>query len=354
MKALITSGGKGTRLRPLTHTQNKHLIPIANKPILHYAIETVIDAGITEIGVLTNADSTEVQDAIGDGSKWGGNITYIPQEAPLGLAHVVKISEDFIGRDPFIFYLGDNMVVGGVRQFVEKFERDSVNCYLTLSRVKDPERFGVPEIRNNRIISVEEKPRKPKSQFAVAGIYLYDHHIFEAVNNIEPSHRGELEISDAHQYLIDHGYQIGYSEITGWWKDTGKPVDLLEANRLVLEHLMPRIEGELDKDSYTTGNVIIETGVRIKNSQIRGPVIIGNNTIIENSYVGPFTSIHNDCFIKNSEIEFSIVLNNCQIHDIGVRIESSLIGTDAQLMKVASKPATHRFIIGDQSRVELV
>jgi len=354
MKALITSGGKGTRLRPLTHTQNKHLIPIANKPILHYAIETVIDAGISEIGILTNADSTEVPDAIGDGSQWGVNISYIPQEAPLGLAHVVKISEDFIGNDPFIFYLGDNMVVGGVKRFVEEFERDSVNCYLTLSRVKDPERFGVPEIKNNRIVSVEEKPKVPKSQYAVAGIYIYDHHIFDAVNNIKPSQRGELEISDAHQYLIDHGYQIGYSEITGWWKDTGKPVDLLEANRLVLEHLAPRVDGKVDEESYITGNIIIEPGARVQKSHIRGPVIIGSNTVVENSYVGPFTSIHSDCQIKNSEIEYSIVLNNCQIHDIGGRIESSLLGTDVQLMKVASKPATHRFIIGDQSWVELV
>jgi len=354
MKALITSGGKGTRLRPLTHTQNKHLIPIANKPILHYAIETVIEAGISEIGIVTNADSTEVQDAIGDGNRWGVNITYIPQEAPLGLAHVVKISEDFIGKEPFIFYLGDNMVVGGANRFVEEFEQDHVNCYLTLSKVKDPERFGVPEIRNNRIVSIEEKPKVPKSEFAVAGIYIYDQYIFEAVNNIKPSKRGELEISDAHQYLIDNGYQIGYSEITGWWKDTGKPIDLLEANRLVLEHLIPRIEGEVDKQSYTTGSVIVEQGARIKNSHIRGPVIIGTNTVIENSYVGPFTSIHNDCYINNSEIEFSIVLNNCQILDIGVRIESSLLGSDVELMKVASKPSTHRFIIGDQSRVELV
>ena len=354
MKAIITSGGKGTRLRPLTHTQNKHLIPIANKPILNYAIETVVAAGISQIGILTNADSTEVQEAIGDGSQWGANISYIPQEAPLGLAHVIKISEDFIGKDPFIFYLGDNMVVGGVKRFVEEFENDHVNCFLTLSRVKDPERFGVPEIENNRIVSIEEKPKKPKSEFAVAGIYIYDHHIFEAVNNIQPSKRGELEISDAHQYLIEHGYQIGYSEITGWWKDTGKPIDLLEANRLVLENLEPRIEGEVDKESYTTGNVIIETGASIQNSHIRGPAIIGKNTIIENSYIGPFTSIHNDCYIKNSEIEFSIVLNNCQILDIGVRIESSLLGSDVRLTKASSKPATHRFIIGDQSRVELV
>ncbi|MDZ7334741.1 MAG: sugar phosphate nucleotidyltransferase, partial [candidate division KSB1 bacterium] len=190
--------------------------------------------------------------------------------------------------------------------------------------------------------------------FAIAGIYIYDHHIFEAVNSIKPSQRGELEISDAHQYLIDHGYRIGFSEITGWWKDTGKPIDLLEANRLVLEHLQPRVEGEVDKASYTTGNVIIEKNARVKNSHIRGPVIIGQNSVIENSYIGPFTSIYNNCYIRNSEIEFSIILNDCQILDIGVRIESSLLGSDVQLTKSSPKPAAHRFIIGDQSRVELV
>lgn len=354
MKALITSGGKGTRLRPLTHTQNKHLIPIANKAILHYAIETVIDAGIKDIGILTNADCTEVQDAIGNGSRWGVKITYIAQQAPLGLAHVVKISEDFIGKDPFIFYLGDNMVVGGVRRFVEEFQKEKVNCFLTLAKVKDPERFGVPEIKNNRIISVEEKPTVPKSHFAVAGIYIYDHTIFEAVNNIKPSARGELEISDAHQYLLDHGYQVGFSEITGWWKDTGKPIDLLEANRLVLEHIEPKIEGKINGKSYLAGNIRIGKGAQIINSNIRGPVIIGENTIIENSYIGPFTSVQNDCVIRNSEIEFSILLSNCKVMDIGIRIESSLFGADVEIIRSDEKPKTHRFFIGDQSRVELV
>ena len=354
MKALITSGGKGTRLRPLTHTQNKHLIPIANKPILHYAIETVAEAGIKEIGIVINADSREVPQAIGDGSRWGVHITYITQEAPLGLAHVVKIAEDFIGDEPFIFYLGDNMVVGGVKRFIEAFQRDSVNCYLTLAKVKDPERFGVPEIVNQRIVSVEEKPKNPKSQFAVAGIYIYDHHIFEAVNNIQPSARGELEISDAHQYLIDKGYQIGFAEITGWWKDTGKPIDLLEANRLVLDHLQPTIEGEINGKSILAGNVSIGKGSKIINSNVRGPVIIGENSIIENSYIGPFTSIANNCHIRNSEIEYSILLNKCKVLDIGIRIESSLLGTDVEIIKSEDKPSTHRFFIGDQSRVELV
>ena len=354
MKALITSGGKGTRLRPLTHTQNKHLIPIANKPILHYAIETVVNAGITEIGILTNKGEREVIDVIGDGSRWGVNITYIPQEAPLGLAHVVKVSEDFLGKEPFIFYLGDNMVVGGVKRFIEAFRKDDVNCYLTLAKVKDPERFGVPEIKGDRIVTVEEKPRHPKSHFAVAGIYIYDHNIFEAVNNIKPSARGELEISDAHQYLLDHGYKVGFSEITGWWKDTGKPIDLLEANRLVLEHLDPKIEGMVDKKSIIAGNVIIGAGSQIIDSNIRGPAIIGENTRIENCYIGPFTSIYNDCIIKNSEVEFSIVLNQCLIIDVGIRIESSLLGNDVQIVNANSKPTTHKFMIADQSRVELV
>lgn len=354
MKALITSGGKGTRLRPLTHTQNKHLIPIANKPILFYALETVAEAGITEVGIVTHQEGREVKEAIGDGTQWGLKITYIPQEAPLGLAHVVKISQEFIGEEPFVFYLGDNMVVGGIKRFIEAFQKEQSNCHLTLARVKDPERFGVPEIRGNRIVSIEEKPKTPKSEFAVAGIYIYDSHIFEAVNNIKPSARGELEISDAHQYLIDQGYQVSFSEITGWWKDTGKPLDLLEANRLVLENMKPRSEGLVDHKSHVAGNVVIERGANIINSHIRGPVIIGRRTVIEDSYIGPFTSIHDDCYIKGSEVEFSIVLSNCQILDVGIRIESSLLGTDVQVVKANGKPMTHKFIIGDQSRVELV
>ena len=210
MKALITSGGRGTRLRPLTHTQNKHLIPIANKPILHYAIEYCAEAGIQEIGIIYGAESEAVPKSIGKGTEWGVKITYIPQEAPLGLAHVVKISQDYIGNDKFIFYLGDNIVVGGIKRFIDAFEKSGTNCHLTLASVKDPERFGVPEIKDGRITKIEEKPEKPRSKYAVTGIYLYDSSIFEAVNNIEPSDRGELEISDAHQYLLDKGFSISY------------------------------------------------------------------------------------------------------------------------------------------------
>ncbi len=353
MKALIASGGRGTRLRPLTHTQNKHLIPIANKPILYYAIEAAVDAGIREIGIVHNADSREVPNYIGDGAKWGVHITYIPQQTPGGLAQVVMLAEDFIGSDKFIFYLGDNMVVGGVKRFVEEFKRSDSNCLLTLSRVKDPERFGVPEIRDGRIVGVEEKPKKPKSRFAVAGIYLYDNHIFEAVKALKPSARGELEISDAHQYLIDKGYKVGYTEITGWWKDTGKPADLLEANRLILDSFMPRNDGEVDVNSDVAGKVVIEAGAKIVNSKVRGPAIIGKHCIVENSYIGPFTSIGDRTVVSNSEVEYSIVLRDCKIQNIGLRLEGSILGNDVEIVEANGKPRVHRFMIGDQSRVEV-
>lgn len=353
MKALITAGGKGTRLRPLTHTQNKHLLPIANKPILHYALEKVAAVGVTQVGIITNQEGEEVKSALGRGERWGLEITYIPQEAPLGLAHVVKIAQPFIGDEPFIFYLGDNMVVGELQKFVDAFYREKSNCHLTLSRVKDPERFGVPELKNNRIVSIEEKPQHPKSEFAVTGIYIYDSNIFKAVNAIKPSARGELEISDAHQWLLEHGYDISYSEITGWWKDTGKPEDVLEANRLILEHLEPAQKGSVDDESYVTGNVVIDEGAKIINSVVRGPVVIGKHAVIENCFVGPFTSIGHKCHVRNSEIEFSIVLDHCEILDVGVRIEGSLLGTSARIVSSTGRPRSNRFMVGDQSLIEI-
>ena len=354
MKALITSGGRGTRLQPITHTQNKHLIPIANKAILHYAIDAVVEAGIRDIAIVVNADDDEVERAIGYGEAWDARIRYIPQEAPLGLAHVVKIAQDFIRDDPFLFYLGDNMVVGGVKRFVERFENGGGNCHLTLAKVKDPSRFGVPELRGKHIVSIEEKPAHPKSDYAVAGIYIYDSSIFEAVNAIRPSARGELEISDAHQYLLDNGYQVTYSEITGWWKDTGKPSDLLEANRLVLENLAPYQEGSADAQSLLAGKVTLEKGAQVINSHIRGPVIIGKNTVIKNSYIGPYTAIYHDSLIEKSEIEFSIVMERCRITDVGIRIESSILGSGVEVVRAQDKPRTHRFILGAQSHLEIV
>lgn len=354
MKALIASGGRGTRLRPLTHTSNKHLIPIANKPILHYAIEAVRDAGITEIGIVVNADSNEVPKFIGNGDRFGVRITYISQEKPAGLANVVLIAEPFIGREPFIFYLGDNMVVGGVKRFIDNFEKQKVNCFLTLARVKDPTHFGVPEIKNNLIVRVEEKPKAPKSPFAVAGIYIYDHHIFEAVKALKPSPRGEYEISDAHQYLLDHDYRVGYAEITGWWKDTGMPSDLLEANRLILDNITSSTDGSVDEQSDIAGKVRMQSSAKIISSRIRGPVIIGNDCVIENSYIGPFTSIGDGTIIRNSEVEYSIVMQQCKIENVNIRIESSILGNEVEIVEAGRLPRTHRFMIGDQSRVEVV
>jgi glucose-1-phosphate thymidylyltransferase len=353
MKALITAGGHGTRLRPITHTQNKHLIPIANKPILNYALEYVREAGIREVGIIVNQGSEEVQSVYGSGQALGLKLTYIPQAKPAGLADCVRIAEPFLGQDTFVFYLGDNIIVGGIKRFIEEFKQQGTNCHLVLAQVRDPERFGVPQIENGCIVKVEEKPSEPKSDFAVTGIYIYDHHIFEAVNNIAPSARGELEISDAHQYLINNGYKVSFSEITGWWKDTGKPDDLLEANRLVLDNIQTQIRGNVDRKSSISGRVVVDEGAVIVNSRVRGPVIIGSGSRIENAYIGPYTSIYKNCEILNSEIEFSIISENCTIRNQNMRIEGSLLGKDVHILHSEIKPYTNRFIIGDQSQIEI-
>ncbi len=358
MKGLITAGGRGTRLRPLTHTNNKHLIPIANKPMIFYAIEAMVEAGIRKIGVIVNPETAgEIKAALSDGSAWGARIDYIEQDSPQGLAHAVKVSRGFIGNEPFVFYLGDNVVVGGIRRFRKEFERNRSACHLVLARVRDPERFGVPEIVNGRIVGVAEKPKRPKSPFAVTGIYFYTSKIFDAVNAISPSARGELEISDAHDYLIRKGKRVSYSEITGWWKDTGKADDLLEANRLVLDQIIERREtlgnGQVDAQSDIAGKVIIEPGAKVRASQIRGPVIIGKDALIEESYIGPFTSVGPECVVKNSEVEYSVLLERCRIIDAEARIERSLLGREVEIVKVKNRPRTQRFIVADQSRIEL-
>ena len=355
MKALLTTGGHGTRLRPLTHTMNKHLIPIANKPIIHYALEYLAESGIKEVGIVTKDEGLDIKEALGSGEQWGLNLTYIPQSSPRGLADVVKISEDFIGDSPFVFYLGDNIVVGGIKRFLDEFNKSKSNCHLVLSKVKDPQRFGVPEIKDNEIVGIVEKPDEPKSDFAVTGIYFYDKSIFEAVNNIKPSDRGELEISDAHQYLLDKGKKVTFSEITGWWKDTGKPEDLLEANRLVLDKMTEEeILGDVSSDSEVVGTVRIGKKTIIKNSRIRGPVIIGEGCRIENSFVGPYTSIHDGTSIINSAVEFSIILRNCNITGVEQRMDGSIIGDSVEIVRRTERPLTNRFMIADNSRMEIV
>ena len=352
MKALITAGGHGTRLRPITHTQNKHLIPIANKLMLDYALDYVREANILDVGIVINADDTSIKSEFGDGSSRNIKITYIPQDAPLGLAHVVKISEKFIGNDPFIFYLGDNILVGGIKKFVSEFKNAKSNCHLALSKVPDPNRFGVAEIKDNKIIGIEEKPENPKSNYAVTGIYFYDSTIFKAVNNIEPSARGELEISDAHQYLLNKGYHISYSEITGWWKDTGKPSDLLEANRLVLDNIVDNRNSNIT-NSEITGNIYLGKNVKISNSKIEGPVIINDNSVIENAYISHHTAIGKRCTIVNSKVGYSIIMSDSKISNVKDKITNSLIGVDVQIIGNHREHSAHRFILGDQSRVEI-
>jgi glucose-1-phosphate thymidylyltransferase len=354
MKALILSGGKGTRLRPITHTSAKQLVPIANKPILFYALEAMAEAKIQKVGIVVGDTKREIQEAVGDGAQWGLQVSYIEQEAPLGLAHAVKIAGPFLEHHPFVMYLGDNLVKDGICSLVEEFKRSGANSQILLARVRDPQRFGVAELRDGRVISLEEKPAHPKSDLALVGVYMFDHTILEAVEAITPSQRGELEITDAIQYLIDNGYQVHPHVISGWWKDTGKLEDMLEANRIMLEAITPRVEGEVDEVSHLIGKVIVEEGASITASTIRGPVIIGKRCRIVNSYIGPFTSIYHDTLVCNSEIEHSIILDQCRITDIGGRLEDSLIGKNVEVFRSDGKPKAYRLMLGDSSQVGLV
>jgi glucose-1-phosphate thymidylyltransferase len=351
MKGLILSGGKGTRLRPLTFTQAKQLVPVANKPVLFYGIEALRDAGITDIGIIVGDTKEEIIRTVGDGSRWAVNISYIEQEAPLGLAHAVKISEQFLGTDPFVMYLGDNILKSGIKSLVEEFLEKKPNSLILLTEVSNPEMFGVAELKNGKIVRLVEKPKDPISNLALVGVYMFDHHVFEAVKAIKPSWRNELEITDAIQYLVEHGYEVQPHLVTGWWKDTGKIEDILEANRLILESISGEIQGKVDKASKINGQVVIEKGVVVKNSIIRGPAIIGKNSRIVDSYIGPFTSIQNECKISRTEIEHSIILEGSEISEVGSRIDESLIGRGVRIFKCPPKPSVYRFIVGDQSEI---
>lgn len=353
MKALILSGGKGTRLRPITHTSAKQLVPVVNKPILFYGIEAIAECGIKDIGVVVGDTRREIESALGDGSKWGVKITYIQQEAPLGLAHAVKISEDFLKDEEFVMYLGDNLIRDGIKTFVDEFRKEKPNSQILLASVPNPQQFGVAELKDGKVINLVEKPKEPKSDLALVGVYMFDKNIFKAVNSIKPSWRGELEITDAIQYLIDNDYKVRPHIINGWWKDTGKLEDMLEANRIILGTKKTDIAGTIDENSKIEGVVILEKGSSIKNSHVRGPVIVGENTKIINSYIGPYTSIYYNVTIENSEIEHSIVLENSKIKDIK-RLEDSLIGQNVEILKTEKKPLAYRIMVGDSSKVEIV
>ncbi len=351
MKGLILSGGKGTRLRPLTFTQAKQLVPVANKPVLFYGIEALKEAGIEDIGIVVGDTKDEIKEAVGNGSRWGLRITYIDQEAPLGLAHAVKISEGFLGDEPFVMYLGDNILKSGIKSLVEEFKEKKPNSLILLTEVPDPRLFGVAELKNGKVVRLVEKPKKPMSNLALVGVYMFDFHVFEAINAIKPSWRNELEITDAIQYLVDKGYEVHPHLVSGWWKDTGKIEDILEANRLILESIIGKIQGKVDETSKINGPVIIEEGVVVQNSIIRGPAIIGAETEIINSYIGPSTAIQERCKIIQTEIEHSIVLEGSEIRDVGSRIDQSLIGRDVKIYKCPPKPSVYRLIVGDKSEI---
>lgn len=354
MKALVLSGGKGTRLRPITHTGAKQLIPIANKPILFYGLEAIADAGIKDVGIIVGETKEEIKEAVDTGKKWGLKVTYIEQEVPLGLAHAVKISQEYLGDEPFVMYLGDNLIREGITSLVREFKKKKPDALILLSRVKEPQRFGVAELEKGKIVKLTEKPKKPKSDLALVGIYMFDKNIFEAVNNIKPSFRKEYEITDAIQYLIDKKYKVRSHIIQGWWKDTGKVEDVLEANRLILEIIQTKIEGKVDGDSRVTGRVIIEKGAKIINSVIRGPAIIGKKSRVINSYIGPFTSIYWGTTIRNSEVEHSIILEETSIDSISGRINESLIGKEVSISKSNLRPQSYRFTLGDRSKIEII
>jgi glucose-1-phosphate thymidylyltransferase len=351
MKGLILSGGKGTRLRPLTFTQAKQLVPVANKPVLFYGIEALQEAGIKDIGIVVGDTKDEIREAAGDGSRWGLRITYIEQETPLGLAHAVKISEDFLGDEPFIMYLGDNILKSGIKSLVEEFKEKKPNSLILLTEVPDPKLFGVAELKDGKVFRLVEKPKKPMSNLALVGVYMFDFHVFEAVNAIKPSWRNELEITDAIQYLVDKGYEVHPHLVSGWWKDTGKIEDILEANRLILESIDGKIQGKVDKTSRISGQVIIEKGVVVQKSIIRGPAIIGAETEIIDSYIGPFTAIQERCRIIQTEIEHSIVLEGSEIRDVGSRIDESLIGREVKIYKCPPTPSAYRLMVGDKSEI---
>ena len=356
MKGLILSGGKGTRLRPLTFTSAKQLIPLANKPVLFRVIESIRDAGVSDIGVVIAPETgAEIQQQVGNGSRWGVNITFIPQSEPKGLAHAVKTSRDFLGDDRFVMFLGDNCIQGGIHKLIEQYANSEYNSQIVLTKVADPRSYGVAVLGDDgQIVNLIEKPKVPPSNLALVGVYMFDKHVFDAVDNIKPSWRNELEITDAIQWLVANKYRVFPYVHTGWWVDTGKREDMLEANALVLSELVPHIEGAIDAQSQVDSRVTVAKGAQITNSVVHGPTIIGENTRIVNSYIGPFTSIDHDCLIENAEVDRSIVLEGCTIKDIPTRIHDSLIGRNAIITRAEPKPQGYRLLLGDYSQTGLL
>src|SRR6202163_2014699 len=360
LKGLILSGGKGARLRPITHTSAKQLVPVANKPVLFYGIEAMAQAGIEEVGIIIAPETGgEIEEAAGDGSRFGIQITYIVQDEPLGLAHAVLTAEPFLGSSPFVMYLGDNLLQGGISDLVAAFREHGPDALILLTPVPDPENFGVAELAGaapgevGRVVRLVEKPLEPATDLALVGVYMFTAQIHEAARAIEPSDRGELEITDAIQHLVDGGLRVEPHIVRGWWKDTGRLEDMLEANSLILDNLIERVEGELI-DSQLDGRVVIEPGARLERTTVRGPAIIGAGARLSDCYIGPYTAIGERCTISNSEVEHSILLAECSVCDLDGRMESSLLGRNVTIRRGDRQPRAYRFMVGDNSDISIL
>jgi len=351
LKGLILSGGKGSRLRPFTYTSAKQLVPIANKPVLFYTIEQLVECGITDIAIVVGDTADQIRAAVGDGSAFGASVEYIQQDAPLGIAHAVKIARDYLGETPFVLYLGDNFLLGGVKTFVDSFRENGANCQILLHPVKNPQAFGIAEFVDGRVTRIVEKPVSPPSNLAVIGVYMFDQHVFEAVERIKPSARGELEITDTIQYFIDKGLDVQAEVLDRYWIDTGKMDDILEANRMVLQSLAPSNRGQVDERTRVYEPVILEKGASVVNSVLRGPLVIGEKTEIIDSYVGPFTTIDHHCRLKGVRVEGSIILENTSIEDIHWPIDRSLIGRHVTLRGGQAVGGSYSLTLGDHSEI---
>jgi glucose-1-phosphate thymidylyltransferase len=355
LKGLILSGGAGTRLRPITHTSAKQLVPVANKPVLFYGIEALVDAGVTEIGIIIAPETgEEIREAAGDGSKFGAKITYIVQDKPAGLAHAVLTAEEFLGDSPFVMYLGDNLLRDGLRGLVSTFIEVEPEALILLTPVEDPQSYGVAELDGDHIVRLIEKPKDPPSNLALVGVYLFSPAIFEAARKLEPSWRGEYEITEAIQALIDAGQTVRSEVVRGWWKDTGQLADMLEANRLVLEEIELDVQGEVDAGSRVEGRVVLAPGAKLTRSVVRGPAVIGAGAKIEDAYIGPYTSIGEDVEVSRCEVEHSIVLSGSVVQDLGTRMEASLLGRNVKLTRSDGPPRTLRMLAGDNCEIEIV
>ncbi len=360
LKGLILSGGKGTRLRPITHTSAKQLVPVANKPVLFYGIEAMAQAGIEEVGIIIAPDTgPEIERAAGDGSRFGVRIAYIVQDEPLGLAHAVLTAEEFLGEHPFVMYLGDNLLQGGIADLVAAFREHSPDALILLTPVPDPENFGVAELAPapqgevGRVVRLVEKPSEPATDLALVGVYMFTPHIHAAARAIVPSARGELEITDAIQHLVDSGLRVEPHIVRGWWKDTGRLEDMLEANRLILDNLVGSQEGELI-DSQVDGRVVIAAGARLERTTVRGPAIIGADARLTDCYIGPYTAIGEGCTVSGAEVEHSILLAGSSVCDLDGRMESSLLGRNVTVRRGERQPKAYRFMVGDNSDISIL